>query len=323
MVPASSFLAQSFDLLFLCCVYVDDPPYLYLQKNVVEKIGNLTSDKAISSLNLSIIENSISYCEQALQQQEDIDMKGIIPGMDCDTEFDKDNLVSFGKQTKNIFHLWLIDEIGDARSFMKWFDILQSASEDDLVVIHINCWGGELFTAVQIITQIKMCQAPVLCQIESACASAATMIALACDGLTCYPHAYMMIHTSSGCSFGKQSDIKREEEFYNPWLENFFHEIYKHFLTKKEIQEVLAGHDLWLRSDEVMDRFKRRVDIINRETNKVKREHMRKLNSFMSNLQNMEVQAQVGVEQEEPEAEKKSKTKKPSTKKKNGKTKKN
>lgn len=250
-------------------------------------------------------------------------MKGIIPGMDCDTEFDKDNLVSFGKQTKNIFHLWLIDEIASARNFMKWFDILQSAGEDDLVVIHINCWGGELMTAIQIITQIKMCQAPVLCQIESACCSAATMIALACDGLTCYPHAYMMIHTSSGCSFGKQSDIKREEEFYNPWLENFFNEIYKHFLTKKEVQEVLSGKDLWLRSDEVMERFKRRVDIINRETNKAKREHMRKLNSFMSNLQNMEAQQAPEVEQESTAPEKKTKEKKSPSRKRTGKTKKN
>jgi ATP-dependent protease ClpP protease subunit len=254
-------------------------------------------------------------------------MKGIIPGMDCDTEFDKDNLVSFGKQTKNIFHLWLIDDIEGARSFMKWFDILQSATEDDLVVIHINCWGGELMTAIQIITQIKMCQATVLCQIESACCSAATMIALACDGLNCYPHAYMMIHTSSGCSFGKQSDIKREEEFYNPWLENFFNEIYKHFLTKKEIQEVLAGKDLWLRSDEVMERFKRRVDIINRETNKVKREHMRKLNSFMSNLQNMVAEndesPNEGDSSDKKETTKKGKEKKtPPAKKSKGKSKK-
>jgi ATP-dependent protease ClpP protease subunit len=250
-------------------------------------------------------------------------MKGIIPGMDCDTEFDKDNLVSFGKQTKNIFHLWLIDDIEGARSFMKWFDILQSATEDDLVVIHINCWGGELMTAIQIITQIKMCQATVLCQIESACCSAATMIALACDGLNCYSHAYMMIHTSSGCSFGKQSDIKREEAFYNPWLENFFQEIYKYFLTKKEVQEVLAGKDLWLRSDEVMERFKRRVDIINRETNKAKREHMRKLNSFMSNLQNMEAQQATAEEQESPAPERKSKEKKSSSRKRTGKTRKN
>ena len=217
-------------------------------------------------------------------------MKGILPGLDVDTDFDKDNLVSFGKQTKNVFHLWLIDDIGDARCFMKWFDILQNAGEDDLVVIHINSYGGQLMTASQIITQIKMCNAQVLCQIESACCSAATMIALACDGLYCYPHAYMMIHTSSGCSFGKQSDIKREEEFYNPWLEDFFNEIYKHFLTKREIQEVLAGKDMWLRAEEVMERFKKRVDIINRENNKAKREHMKKLNSFMSNLQNMEAE---------------------------------
>ena len=250
-------------------------------------------------------------------------MKGILPGLDMDLDFDKDNLVSFGKQTKNIFHLWLIDEIGGPRNFMKWFDILQSASEDDLVVIHINCGGGELMTALQIITQIKMCQAPVICQIESACCSAATMIALACDGLNCYPHAYMMIHTSFGCSFGKQSDVKREEEFYNPWLESFFNEIYKHFLTKKEIQEILSGKDMWLRSDEVMERFKKRVDIINRENNKVKREHMKKLNSFMSNLQNMEERHSESDEVEEVESDKKtSKGKKP-PKKSGGKTKKN
>ena len=213
--------------------------------------------------------------------------RGSIPGIFGESDdFDKDNLVSYGKQTKNVFHLWLIDEIGDARQFLKWYDILQNATEDDLVVIHVNCYGGNLFTAIQIITQIKTCQAQVVCQIESACCSAATMIALACDGMLCYPHGYMMIHTSSGISIGKQSDIKKEEEFYNPWLENFFNEIYKHFLTKKEIQSVLGGEDMWLTADQVTDRFKKRVDIINRENARAKREHMKKIQSFMSNLQN-------------------------------------
>jgi ATP-dependent protease ClpP protease subunit len=216
-------------------------------------------------------------------------MRGLIPGLsDDDPSFDKDNLISYGKQIKNVFHLWLIDDIGEPRSFLKWFDILQNATEDDIVVIHINCYGGTLMTAIQIVTQIKTCQAQVVCQIESACCSAATMVALACDGMICYPHGYMMIHTSSGCSFGKQSDIKAEEAFYNPWLENFFNEIYKHFLTKKEIQEVLDGKDILLHADEVVERFRKKVDIINRENNKAKREHMKKLQSFMSNLQNNE-----------------------------------
>ena len=231
-------------------------------------------------------------------------MRGLIPGLtEDDAGFDKENLVSYGKQVKNIFHLWLIDEIGDPKSFMKWYDILQSATEDDLVILHVNCWGGEVHTAVQIITQIKLCQAQVVCQIESSCCSAATMIALACDGMICYPHGYMMIHTSSGFTFGKQSDIKKEEEFYNGWLENFFNEIYKHFLTKKEIASILDGHDLWLNADEVMERFKKRVDIINREASRAKREHMKKLQSFMSNLQNGEpVPSQENAESEKKEA---------------------
>lgn len=237
-------------------------------------------------------------------------MRGLIPGLsDDDPSFDKDNLISYGKQIKNVFHLWLIDDIGEPRSFLKWYDILQNATEDDIVVIHINCYGGTLMTAIQIVTQIKTCQAQVVCQIESACCSAATMVALACDGMICYPHGYMMIHTSSGCSFGKQSDIKAEEAFYNPWLERFFNEIYKHFLTKKEIQNVLNGTDMWLTADEVAERFKRRVDVINRETNRAKREHMKKLQSFMSNLQNKEglpgdggatVEPEAGEKKEEP-----------------------
>jgi hypothetical protein len=142
------------------------------------------------------------------------------------------------------------------------------------------------------------------------------MIALACDGLICYPHGYMMIHTSSGFTFGKQSDIKKEEEFYNVWLESFFNEIYKHFLSKKEIASILDGHDLWLNANEVMERFKKRVDILNREASRAKREHMKKLQSFMSNLQNGEPAPVSAPEVGEPE---KKETKKP---KKGGKTKK-
>ena len=246
--------------------------------------------------------------------------KSIIPGLgDDDNQFDKENLVSYGKQTKSVYHLWLIDDIGEARGFLKWFDVLQNASEDDLVVIHINCWGGELMTAIQIVTQIKLCQAQVVCQIESACCSAATMVALACDGMICYPHGYMMIHTSSGCSFGKQSDIKKEEEFFNPWLEDFFNEIYKNFLTKKEIQNVLDGHDMWLRADEVVDRFKKKVDILNREASRAKREHMKKLQSFMSNVHNNEP---VPAEPSEGEPEKKEESPRKKPPKKGGKGKK-
>lgn len=235
-----------------------------------------------------------------------------------DSSFDKENLISYSKQVKNIFHLWLIDDIDDNRAFLKWFDVLQSASEDDLVVIHINCWGGNLFTAVQIVTQIKTCSAQVVCQIESSCCSAATIIALACDGLICYPHGYMMIHTSSGCAFGKQSDIKKEEEFYNPWLANLFHEIYKDFLTKKEIDAVLDGKDMWLSANEVVERFKKKVDIINRANAKAKREHMKSLQSFMSNLQNNQPIAEVAGQTEAKPEEKKATPKK----KKGGRTKK-
>ena len=240
----------------------------------------------------------------------DARMRGNLPGLFDDETFDKDNLVSSCKQMKNIYHLWLIDDVGESKLYLKWFDILQSATENDLVVIHINSYGGDVMTTVQLITQIKTCEAQVVCQIESACCSAATMVALACDGLLCYPHGYMMIHTSSGYTFGKQSDIRRQEDFYNDWLDTFFNEVYKDFLSKKEIEDVLNGKDMWLTSEEVMNRFRHRVDIINKETAKMQKqekEHMKKLHSFMSNLQHGEDLNEVMEDSDE--------TKKPTKKK--------
>ena len=100
-----------------------------------------------------------------------------------------------------------------------------------------------------------------------------------------------MIHTSSGYTFGKQSDIRKQEDFYNDWLDKFFNEIYKDFLSPKEIDDVLNGHDMWLTSEDVMKRFRHRVDVINKENakqQKKEKEHMKKLHSFMSNLQHGE-----------------------------------
>ena len=145
---------------------------------------------------------------------------------------------------------------------------LDSLSHDE-INLYINSPGGYIDTAVQLISQIKLSEAQVICQIESACCSAATLIALSCQGLACYPHAYMMIHTSSGCSFGKQSDIRRQEAFYNTWLDNLFKDIYKDFLTGKEIDSVLNGNDIWLTSDEITERFRHKVEIMNREHAKI------------------------------------------------------
>lgn len=208
--------------------------------------------------------------------------------MDDDSQFDKDNQVSYGKQTKNVYHLWLIDDIGEAKTYMKWFDLLQTATENDLVVFHINCYGGDLYTTTQLIAQIQSCEATVVCQIEGACASAATMVALACQGVLCYPYGFMMIHTSSGFTVGKQSDVKKQEEFYNRWLERLFADVYQDFLTKAEISSILDGHDLWLDSEQVNDRFKRKCALVEKEQARARRrqkEEDRKVQSYLSNLQ--------------------------------------
>lgn len=233
-------------------------------------------------------------------------------------QFDKDNYITNIKEERGVYHLWLVDEVGEPKEFMKWFDILQNASENDIVVIHINSFGGYLHTAVQLITQIKTSSAKVICQIESTCFSAATMIALACDGMVCYPHSCMMIHTSTGGMFGKQCDVKKQDDFYNSWLEHFFYDIYRDFLTPREIESVLNGSDIWLNHEEIQARFKHKVDVFNREvakSHRQEREHMKKLERKISGIENVETSdVSDGIDEKKPSSKAK-KGKKISSKK--------
>jgi len=46
------------------------------------------------------------------------------------------------------------------------------------------------------------------------------------------------------------------------WADNLMKTIYKDFLTENEIQQILDNRDIWMEGDEVMERLKKRNEII-------------------------------------------------------------
>lgn len=145
---------------------------------------------------------------------------------------------------------------------------LRTASTFDTFTLHINTPGGMLDSAFMITDAIKRSQAKVTASLTGTVASAGTLITLACDDVYIAPHTSFMIHNYSAVIGGKGGEIKSRQEHTDKALTNAFGEFYSGFLTQKEIKEVIDGKDMWMGTDEVLNRLanKQALDIIPRIT---------------------------------------------------------
>ena len=114
------------------------------------------------------------------------------------------------------------------------------------IYLHINSYGGCVFSAFNAIDIIEACQVPIYSIIEGCAASAGTLISVVCEKKFIRKNSYMLIHQlSSGC-WGKMCEI--EDEFTNlkEFMENITN-IYREntSIPRKELNELLK-HDLWL-----------------------------------------------------------------------------
>ena len=115
----------------------------------------------------------------------------------------------------------------------------------EYIYLHINSYGGSIFSSFSIIDTIKNLKIPVISIIEGTAASAASLISIVCDYRIIYQTSYMLIHQLSSMTWGKMSEI--EEEVVN--LKELMKQIkilYKTYsdIPESEIEELLK-HDLW------------------------------------------------------------------------------
>ena len=115
----------------------------------------------------------------------------------------------------------------------------------EYIYLHINSFGGSVFSAFSIIDTILNLKIPVVSIIEGAAASAATMISVMCDYRIIYESSYMLIHQLSSGTWGKMSELEDEMENLKE-LMNSIRDIYKKKtnIPDGEINEILK-HDLW------------------------------------------------------------------------------
>lgn len=99
----------------------------------------------------------------------------------------------------------------DYVTYKQFVEELNGLGSRDVITVHINSGGGDVFAAHAIFTNLKMNSAKIIAHIEGICASAATIVASAADIIKAAPNALLMYHNNTVGLFGYYSSDELEK----------------------------------------------------------------------------------------------------------------
>lgn len=163
-------------------------------------------------------------------------------------------------------------EIVAPEDYEEMLQVLHTASEHDLIYIHINTPGGDFNATCQICDAIMKSKAKaVIACAEGQVCSAGTMIFLACNGWYVSPFSTFMFHTSTGGQIGKMPDTLKQAEAHREHINRLCSMIYEPFFSDSEINDIINNNqDLWLTPDEVSERLNIMADAFEQSYNEEK-----------------------------------------------------
>ena len=184
---------------------------------------------------------------------------------DSDGDSDGDDVVNsesgkMKKISKENNHIYFHAEVNRDNIF-ELIEFIRKCEIDNIVLahklcteaipiyLHINSYGGCVFSALTAIDIIKACKVPIYTIIEGATASAGTLISVVGEKRYIRPNAHMLIHQLSSGSWGKMQELEDDFE-NNKGLMDRILNIYKDnaSIPKKQLREILK-HDLWWNVD--------------------------------------------------------------------------
>lgn len=135
---------------------------------------------------------------------------------------------------------------------------LDLASEHDIVNIFINTPGGSLTTTISLVHAMMRTDATVITHADGEVASAGTLIFFAGQSYVVYPYSTLMVHDYSGGvdPHGKGNENLKRLIAGNNLINRMTKDLYIPVFTEEEVIEILEGKDVYLDSDELIERIK-------------------------------------------------------------------
>lgn len=152
---------------------------------------------------------------------------------------------------------YLCGDILEPQYYTELFYTLRTASDTDLVYLHLNSPGGDFNTGLQIMNNALASNARVVTILEARAYSMAALIFLCGDELIVHDNCQLMFHIYSGSFVGKGNEQQAEVIAIGGWFEKVMSRICSPFLSQHEIANILKGSDVWMDSDEIRRRLQK------------------------------------------------------------------
>lgn len=150
---------------------------------------------------------------------------------------------------------YLSGEIGAPIQYTDLLYTLRTASEVDIIYLHLNTPGGNFDTGLQIINNIGTSPARVITVLEARAYSMGALIFLSGDELIVHDTCQLMFHNYSSALIGKGNEQQAQVLAISKWFEKVMRHVCKPFLMDDEVERILRGEDIWMDSDEIHRRM--------------------------------------------------------------------
>ena len=161
--------------------------------------------------------------------------------------------------TAQQIHFYITNDIGDPAEYVDMVHRILTASQNDVIFIHLNTPGGRLDTGIQIINAMQNSQAKIVTVLESVAHSLGTLIFLAGDEMVVHDHCMMMFHNYRGGVMGKGHEQAAEIGATTKWYTSIAKKIYIPFMTEEEVDRIMKGEDIWMHSPEIRRRLDKMI----------------------------------------------------------------
>lgn len=158
-------------------------------------------------------------------------------------------------ETVRHYRLFLDDLIQEGAAIHGMLNTFINAGESDTLEMRINSGGGFIRYGQQF-TNIMAAKFSnrFITVLDSEASSMAAVLFRAGDKRIIHANSVLMVHDMSIYTEGKSNEAKRQMDVYIPAFKQYFTEIFKDSMTKKEIKKLFKGKDYWFNAVTMCER---------------------------------------------------------------------
>lgn len=165
------------------------------------------------------------------------------------------------KHSFDVYRVFIDEEITNPSKYRHVINVLEGASEDDIIEFRLNTIGGQLFAALPMYNGILNTEAKTRAIIDGPVISAGTFLALACDSVIVMKNTTMMCHAATWGAWGDMKTVRDQVDFQFKYTSKLNQDIYEGFLTEEEIDKMVEhSKEYWMQDDEIIQRLKNRQE---------------------------------------------------------------